>query len=79
MQKKKNGNVEVDQVIKINADEKSELVVKKMKLTMWFMEKDLKFGHRQAKGIFYGQLASRIIDIMENEPENEIAKILKGK
>jgi len=70
---------ELDQVIKINKDEKPDSVAKKLKLTKWFLEKDLKFGVRQTKGIFFGQLASRIVDIVENEPKHEIAKILKGE
>ena len=77
MRKGKRKKNNKSQAIKIHKDEKPESVEKKMKLTKWFLEKKLVFGTRQTEEIFLGQLASRIIDILENEPEHEIAKILK--
>lgn len=47
-------------------------------IVKWLVHKRLRFGHRQSVQVYDGQLAKRLIDIMDNEPNHPVAKALRG-
>lgn len=47
-------------------------------LTDWLRTKRLQYAPRQSEEVFFVQLAKRLIEIVDKEPEHKIAKVLKG-
>lgn len=47
-------------------------------LTDWLRKKRRQYAPRQSEEVFFVQLAKRLIEIVDKEPEHKIAKILKG-
>lgn len=47
-------------------------------LTDWLRTKRLQYEPRQSEEVFFVQLAKRLIEIVDKEPEHKIAKTLKG-
>ena len=45
-------------------------------LTDWLRKKRLQYGSRQSEEVFFVQLAKRLIEIVDKEPEHKIAKAL---
>jgi len=46
-------------------------------LTAWFLKKHRQYSYRQHENKFCFELAKRLLEIIEHEPDHEIAKVLK--
>jgi len=47
-------------------------------LANWLGKKRLQFTVRESEGVYDRQMAKRLIEIMDNEPEHPVTKALKG-
>lgn len=48
-------------------------------LSNWLRKKYRKYFYREGETEFFGKLACRLLGIVKNKPDHEIAKILKGE